>query len=81
LVIEKSAHVQNPGSPSQKRGDRHDANIQGSKGVSSMNARPNVCRAEARASAVIGCGPSLTVTDLWLCLLPVSFFLSIVSFV
>ena len=46
-----------------------------------MNARPNVCRAEARASAVIGCGPSLTVTDLWLCLLPVSFFLSIVSFV
>jgi hypothetical protein len=32
LVIEKPAHVQNPESPSRKRGDRHDANIQGSLG-------------------------------------------------
>jgi hypothetical protein len=46
-----------------------------------MNAHSNVRRAQAGASAVVNCGPSLTVTDLWLCLLPVSVFLSIVSLV
>jgi hypothetical protein len=30
MVLEKPAHVQNPESPSRKRGDRHDADIQGS---------------------------------------------------
>jgi hypothetical protein len=30
MVLEKPAHMLNPESPSRKRGDRHDANIQGS---------------------------------------------------
>jgi hypothetical protein len=30
LVLEKPVHVQTPESPSRQRGDRHDANLQGS---------------------------------------------------
>ena len=40
LVIEKPAHVQNPGSPSRKRGDRHDANIQRSIGFCPPAGQP-----------------------------------------
>ena len=32
-------------------------------------------------SAVASCGRTLTATDLWLCVLPVGLFLSIVSLV
>jgi hypothetical protein len=46
-----------------------------------MNSYPNGWRVEAGAPAAVGCEATLTITDLWLCLLPVSFFLSIVSLV
>jgi len=43
LVIEKPDHVQNPESPSRKRGDRHDANVQGS--IASLAATADERRA------------------------------------
>jgi hypothetical protein len=39
LVLEKITHVQNSESPSRKRGDRHDANLQGSRTSSFEHAR------------------------------------------
>ena len=46
-----------------------------------MSATPNLMPSLAGSSAVVGGGPIVTATDVWLCLLPVSFFLSIVSLV
>jgi hypothetical protein len=53
LVIEKPAHVQNPGSPSRKRGDRHDANIQGSIAeVVGVQRRPGPDRGQRLAGKI-----------------------------
>jgi hypothetical protein len=46
-----------------------------------MSATPKLMPSLAGSSAVVGCGPMVTATDVWLCLLPVSLFLSIMSFV
>lgn len=46
-----------------------------------MNANRHPARSLAGLAAVVGVGPTLTVTDIWLCLLPVGLFLSIVSLV
>lgn len=46
-----------------------------------MSANTNLMPSLAGSSAVVGCGPMVTKTDMWLCLLPVSLFLSIVSLV
>ncbi len=45
-------------------------------------SRVQVCHASGGvATAIAGCGRTLTATDVLFCLLPVGFFLSIVSLV
>jgi hypothetical protein len=46
-----------------------------------MNNRQEFCIEGSVVTAVAGCGRSLTARDVLMCLLPVSFFLSIVSLV
>lgn len=49
--------------------------------MNSIHALSHVARRPAGPHAVVCVGQSLTLTDICLCLLPVGFFLSIVSLV